>query len=74
MNIRQAKQRFTELTGLPATRKNVNKAIWEQKGYVADWFSFAEGYTNNNIDIFDSRTKNYWITIVKYLEALQEIA
>jgi hypothetical protein len=73
MNIKQAKARFTELTGLDATKKNVHKAIWSREGYVADWLSFAQGYTNDNVDIFDARTVTYWTSLNAYLKVLQEM-
>jgi hypothetical protein len=73
MNIKQAKARFTELTGLPAAKKNAHKAIWAERGYIADWFSFAQGYTNDNVDIFDARTVTYWTSLNAYLKCLKEV-
>lgn len=73
MNIKQAKARFTELTGLTPDKKNVREAIWSKGGYVANWQYFAKGYTNNNNGVCDARTLRYWTTLVKYIEVLEEI-
>lgn len=74
MNIKQAKLRFTELTGYKATKGNVNKAIWAKKGYVADWYAFNDGYNDGKIVTYDSRTAIYWKSLVKFLKALERIA
>lgn len=73
MNRKQAKARFTELTGLPATKRYVYRGILRLKGYD-DWYhSFALGYSKGNIAVFDSRTELYWITLVSFLESLKEV-
>jgi hypothetical protein len=72
MNIKQAKLRFTELTGLPAVRNSVYCATWSQRGYVGDWINYAikEGYANKACS--DARSANFWVSLVLYLESVQE--
>lgn len=73
MNRRQAKKRFTELTGVPAKSDYVFDGIWSLEGRVPDWFNFAwNGGYISRAD-FDARSTEYWVSIVKYLESLQEV-
>jgi hypothetical protein len=74
MNIKQAKQRFTELTGLPAIGKAVFPGIWQLGGKVGDWSHYAWDNDYCLGDNFDARKADYWVSVVRYLEALQEIA
>lgn len=74
MNIRQAKARFTELTGLPATKRYVYTGILKLRGYD-DWhYAFAMGYSKGDIAVLDSRTELYWVALVRFLECLKEVA
>jgi hypothetical protein len=73
MNIRQAKARFTTLTGLSAKKKSVYVAIRQRKGYY-DWFiSFGSGYNPGCDNWRDTRTTAFWTTLVSFLETLQEV-
>ena len=73
MNIKQAKQRFEELTGLPAKKTYVFTGIWKHGGYI-DWFmSYGKGYNSNNPNWKDSRKAEYWVTLVSFLETLKEV-
>ena len=73
MNIRQAKARFTELTGLPAKKNMVSTAIWKNKGYVNWFISYGKGYNPGNPDWKDSRKLIYWTTLVSFLETLKKV-
>lgn len=73
MNIKQAKARFTELTGLPAKKKSVYTAIWQHKGYVSWFISYALGRSNGNYEVLDSRNTKYWVTLVDFLNTLEEM-
>ena len=74
MNIKQAKARFTELTGLPAKKHCVYGAIWNAKGYFADWVSVIESYGISDPNTLNARHLIYWQSLVAYLESLQEVA
>ena len=74
MNISQAKQRFTELTGLPAKDKAVHSAIWNSKGYVSDWVNYAYTKWDGENRLTDLRTTKAWVLLVEYLETLKEVA
>ena len=74
MNIKQAKARFTELTGLPAKDKAVFQAIWDGKGYVADWVMYAYTKWDGEDRLTDLRTTKAWVLLVEYLESLEEVA
>ena len=73
MNIKQAKTRFTELTGLPATRNNFYLAIREQGGNPRQWVKFRWQIHNGNAPKRDYRCTHVWVNIVAYLELLQEV-
>ncbi len=74
MNRTQAKARFTQLTGLPAKRKAVVPGILKLRGYHSWFVVFGEGYNKNNPKRRDYRTTDFWVTLVEFLEALQEVA
>lgn len=73
MNIKQAKARFTELTGLPAKKRYVYTAVWKHKGYVAWFISYALERSNNDHEILDSRNTKYWVALVDFLNMLEEM-
>lgn len=73
MNIRQAKARFTELTGLPAKRKAIVPGILKLRGHHSWFVSFGEGYNKNNPKWCDYRTTDFWVTLVSFLETLGEV-
>lgn len=70
MNIKQLKKQFTELTGLPATRQNILQAIKDNGGYYSDWLSYAHGKYPDGKKFTDARTKDCWLSIIGYLNAL----
>ena len=72
MNKTEAKRRFTELTGLPATRDNFMRAICQQGGSPRQWVKFRWQMHNGNAPKRDYRCTHTWINIVAYLEILQE--
>jgi hypothetical protein len=74
MNRKQAKLRFTELTGLPAKDKSVFPGIWQHKGKVEDWYNYAWSNGHVNRAKFDSRYKDFWVSLVTYLESLGEVS
>ena len=73
MNINQAKKQFTELTGLPAKRKSILWAIRQNKGSYSHWLSYAGGRYPNGKDFTDTRTLDYWLSLIEYLKALQSL-
>ena len=74
MNIRQAKTRFTELTGLPATKIGSTLAICRYSShYVIEYIS-----SNTPLELYknchDRRTTRYWILLVQAIESYMEAA
>ena len=72
MNIKQLKEQFTELTGLPATRKSILVAIREKGGLYSTWVSFARLRYPNAKEFTDTRTKDCWLSLVDYLKYLTD--
>ncbi len=70
MNIKQLKQQFTELTGLPPTRKNILIAIREKGGLYSTWLKFALERYPNGKEFTDTRTRDCWLSLVDYLKCL----
>jgi hypothetical protein len=73
MNIRQAKARFTELTGLPAKQKAIFTAIRQYKGSYRGWVLYYMDGKLAEEDCLDTRRKACWVSLVNYLESLQEV-
>ena len=70
MNINQAKQRFTELTGLPAKRNEV----FSNALYRAEILHALVVLSSHPIYWrCDARTVGFWITINKAIESYYEI-
>ncbi len=70
MNLKQAKQHFTELTGLKANKESVSVAFQQNKGDSREWLAYAQGRYPEAKNILDARTKEYWLTVIGYLKIL----
>ena len=73
MNIKQAKQEFTNLTGLPAKRKSILTAILKFRGHYSSWLNYGIGKYPEAKDLTDTRTLHCWLSLVGYLKVLKEI-
>ncbi len=70
MNIKQLKEQFTELTGLPATKKNILVAIRSLGGLYSAWLKHAHLRYPDIENIRDARTLLCWLSLVDYLKYL----
>ena len=74
MNIKQAKARFTELTGYKATRFNFYRALTDKGVTVQQWVKYRWSQDEYFTPIKDYRTTHQWVSIVNFLETLREVA
>ncbi len=67
MNIKQARARFTELTGLPS-----NSHTLYYYAYTTNWLQRGLGYVADNCEAWniDARHKEFWTLLVEYSEKL----
>ncbi|MDJ0535605.1 MAG: hypothetical protein QNJ70_24480 [Xenococcaceae cyanobacterium MO_207.B15] len=70
MDIKELKKQFTELSGLPATKKNILVAIREKGGLYSTWLKFALEHYPNGKEFTDTRTLCCWLSLVDYLQYL----
>ena len=74
MNIKQAKARFTELTGYKATRLNFYRALTDKDITVRQWVDYRWSQDEYFTPIKDYRSTHQWVSIVNFFEALEEVA
>ena len=70
MNIRQAKARFTELTGLTASSDSLY-----YHALRLDWLARGLHYVADNCDTWtiDCRYKQFWLLLNEYIENYADI-
>lgn len=74
MNIRQAKLRFTELTGYKATRLNFYCALTDKGIAVQQWVDWRWSQGLGAPQAKDYRATHQWVSIVNFFETLREVA
>ena len=70
MNLKQAKQHFTELTGLKANKESVLISFEQNKGTTEEWLAYAQDRYPEAKNTLDARTKEYWLSVIGYLKIL----
>ena len=74
MNIKQAKARFTELTGLPATKAGSIQSFSNYSAvYIIDYIS-RNTPLEYGLKAHDRRRTGYWVSLVKAIESYMEVA
>ena len=74
MNRQQAQARFTELTGYRATRLNFYRALTDKGVTVQQWVKFRWEINHGFPLAKDYRKAHQWCDIVRFFEALEEVA
>ena len=72
MDTRQAKLRFTELTGYKALRLNFYRALADKGVSVNQWVKYRWEQYDGNAPIKDYRCAHMWVSIVSFFETLEE--
>lgn len=74
MNIKQAKQRFTELSGLPATKDGSITAMSRlDAAYIIKYISYRTPLVIDD-RCHDRRKTRYWVLLVQAIESYMEVA
>lgn len=64
LNIKQAKQRFTRLTGIAANKQAITEACTEHL-----WLAICMNDVVNRLWHFETRKKEFWLTLINRIES-----